>query len=66
MHDILIYSRTLVEHAHLSMVFTISMENDLYANKKKCEFARERIEYLRHVISAKGVEVDERKDQGHG
>jgi len=60
--DILIYSPTLEDHMeHMRKVFQILAQNQLYANKKKCEFARERLGYLGHVISQEGVEVDEAK-----
>ncbi|TYK29765.1 putative mitochondrial protein [Cucumis melo var. makuwa] len=36
-------------------------EHELYENKKKCSFAKSRVEYLGHVISRKGVEVDPEK-----
>lgn len=33
----------------------------LYVKRSKCKFAVEEIEYLRHVINAKGVIVDSSK-----
>ncbi|KAA0047957.1 ty3-gypsy retroelement transposase [Cucumis melo var. makuwa] len=35
--------------------------NGLYANLAKCSFAKERVGYLGHIISEKGVEVDPEK-----
>ena len=36
-------------------------ENELYANRKKCSFAKSKVEYLMHIISEQGVEVDPKK-----
>ncbi|XP_038891674.1 uncharacterized mitochondrial protein AtMg00860-like [Benincasa hispida] len=36
-------------------------EKELYANQKKFQFARERVEYLGHIISQQGVEIDPKK-----
>ncbi|KAL0551289.1 hypothetical protein IC582_010375 [Cucumis melo] len=61
-YDILIYSRSLEEHLqHLELVLEVLRENELYANMKKCEFAKTKVEYLGHIISGKGVEVDPEK-----
>ncbi|KAA0031986.1 Transposon Ty3-I Gag-Pol polyprotein [Cucumis melo var. makuwa] len=60
--DILIYSRSLEEHLqHLELVLEVLRENELYANMNKCEFAKTKVEYLGHIISGKGVEVDPEK-----
>ncbi|KZV34979.1 peroxidase 64 [Dorcoceras hygrometricum] len=60
--DILIYSRTVEEHAkHLRLILEILKDNQLYINKKKCGFGLTEIEYLGHVVSGAGVAVDRKK-----
>nr|GEZ33552.1 hypothetical protein [Tanacetum cinerariifolium] len=50
------------EHeVHLRMVLQILREQKLYANRKKCSFAQEQIEYLRHVVTPNRVEADPSK-----
>lgn len=57
--DILVYSEDLESHCkHLGVVFNILRDNGLFANKKKCVFAKERVEYLGHWVSPRGVEAD--------
>ncbi|KAL0541183.1 hypothetical protein IC582_021222 [Cucumis melo] len=60
--DILVYSKDVESHLeHLSVVFTLLREHSLFANRKKCHFGKERIEYLGHWVSSKGVEADKEK-----
>lgn len=60
--DILIYSSDIQTHmTHLGMVFNVLRDNEPYANQKKCVFAQERIAYLGHWVSEKGVEADDDK-----
>lgn len=64
--DILIYSRSLVDHAeHLKTVFLALKENSLALNKKKCDFVVGSVEYLGHVVNAQGVFADPKKDLCH-
>lgn len=57
--DILVYSSNCEEHlCHLEVVLRTLMKNRLYANYKKCEFEREKVAYLGHVVSGAGVAVD--------
>jgi hypothetical protein len=57
--DILIYSKTEVEHEeHLRLVLEKLRANQLYAKFSKCEFWLMQVTFLGHVISAGGVLVD--------
>ena len=60
--DLLLYSSTKETHDRLLVeVFERLRKNDLKANPKKCSFYQPRVEFLGHVISEKGVEMDARK-----
>jgi hypothetical protein len=60
--DILIYSRTLEDHAvHLENVLEVLLKHDLKVKKTKCTFAKQEILYLGHLISASGVATDQKK-----
>lgn len=62
--DILVYSSSKEEHTrHLELVLRTLREHELYANLKKCEFGKERVAYLGHVVSGEGVAVDLEKIQ---
>ncbi|TYJ97524.1 transposon Tf2-1 polyprotein isoform X1 [Cucumis melo var. makuwa] len=57
-----VFHRGMEEHIyHLELVFEVLREHKLYANKKKCSFAFQRVEYLGHIVSGQGVEVDPEK-----
>jgi transposase InsO family protein len=60
--DILVYSDTLEHHVnHLEQVFKILMQNQLKLKQSKCRFAQDKLEFLGHVISAKGIATDPTK-----
>jgi hypothetical protein len=60
--DILIYSKNEEEHAqHLQIVLMCLREHQLYAKFSKCAFWLEEIQFLGHVLSAKGIAVDPSK-----
>ncbi|KAL8100260.1 hypothetical protein AgCh_032491 [Apium graveolens] len=60
--DILVYSKNKEEQStHLETILAKLKDHSLVANRKKCEFGKESIGYLGHVISHKGVEVDQDK-----
>ena len=40
------------------MVFETLLQNQLYAKKSKCSFNKAQLEYLGHLISEQGVEID--------
>lgn len=55
-YDILVYSHTMEAHSkYLEAVLEILVQNQFYANKKKCYFGSTKIAYLGHEISAEGV-----------
>nr|KAJ0228165.1 hypothetical protein LSAT_V11C100046520 [Lactuca sativa] len=60
--DILIYSRDESQHlSHLKIVLETLKQHELYANSAKCEWGKNQIAYLGHVISKQGVAVDPEK-----
>eukprot|EP00253_Pinus_taeda_P017986 PITA_17986 len=60
--DILVYSRTMEEHQeHLRRVLQTLREHQLYAKFSKCDFFKEEIQYLGHVITKEGITVDQEK-----
>ncbi|KAL8148130.1 hypothetical protein AgCh_005467 [Apium graveolens] len=57
--DILIYSKTEEEHvAHLRTILEILRKEQLYAKFSKCEFWLKEVEFLGHIISIEGIQVD--------
>ncbi|CAI7893210.1 unnamed protein product [Closterium sp. NIES-53] len=60
--DILVYSRDKQQHlADLEAVFTVLDKHRLLTKGSKCEFFQDRLEFLGHVISEAGVEIDPKK-----
>ncbi|GKD70775.1 retrotransposon-related protein [Tanacetum coccineum] len=60
--DVLICTQIVEDHAlHLRTVLKIMRHHKLYAKRSKCVFRTNKVEYLGHVISAKGVATDPSK-----
>ncbi|GJZ20014.1 reverse transcriptase [Tanacetum coccineum] len=60
--DILVYSTTLTAHLeHLECVLNCLQEYQFYVKKSKCVFGAATLEYLGHIISRHGVEMDPKK-----
>ena len=60
--DILIYSENEEEHEeHLILTLQLLRDHQLYAKLRKCDFYRDRIQYLGHIISEEGILVDPEK-----
>ncbi|GBG80095.1 hypothetical protein CBR_g30462 [Chara braunii] len=54
--DILIYSRTLEDHlGHLRRVLETLRRAKYKANRDKCEFVRQELEYLGHFVTPEGI-----------
>lgn len=57
--DILIYSHNIKEHEeHLRLVLQTLREHQLYGKFSKCDFYKEQIQYLGHIITKEGIAVD--------
>ncbi|GJY91280.1 ty3-gypsy retrotransposon protein [Tanacetum coccineum] len=60
--DILVYSTTLSLHLeHLECVFRCLQEHRFLVKRSKCVFGAGELEYLGHIISARGVQMDPKK-----
>ena len=60
--DIIIFSKTPAEHiTRLCKVFQKLDEAGLCLKPNKCEFFRDKLEYLDHVVSSKGIETNPKK-----
>ncbi|GBG89903.1 hypothetical protein CBR_g49753 [Chara braunii] len=62
LHDILIFSRSVEEHAqHVDKVLSLLWQHKYKINSEKCEFGRTRILYLGHEVSANGIRPEDAK-----
>lgn len=60
--DILVYSKNKDTHWNdLAAVFELMRTNSMFIKESKCSFAIDKVEYLGHYISARGVETDPNK-----
>ena len=59
---ILIYSRSKENHEqHLRLILELPRNEKLYVKFSKCEFWRREVQFLGHVVSEKGIQVDPSK-----
>ena len=60
--EILIYSKSKEEHEeHLKIVLQELQKPHLYAKFSKCDFFKDKIQYLGHVVTKEGISVDPEK-----
>ena len=60
--DIIIYSKNEEEHEeHLRLNLNFLREHKLYENLRTCDFYKDRIHYLGHIISDEGISIDLQK-----
>lgn len=60
--DILIYSSSYFEHLeHIKQVLALLAKDQWVVKLKKCQFSKQEIHYLGHVLSAQGVKTDSEK-----
>ena len=62
MHDILVYGRNIQEHnERLEAVLNRIQSAGITLNQAKCEFGKEIIKFLGHIINSNGVSADPQK-----
>jgi hypothetical protein len=60
--DILIYSKLKEEHVrHVKLVLRKLKKNNLLLKLEKCDFYKEEVEFLRHLVRVNGVHMDLKK-----
>ncbi|GJP86532.1 hypothetical protein CLOP_g16546, partial [Closterium sp. NIES-67] len=60
--DILIYSRSREQHLQdLDVVFTLLYKNCLITKGSKCDFLKQELDFLGHILSTEGVKIDPKK-----
>ena len=60
--DILIFSKTPAEHVqHVAAVLEVLEKNQFLIKLKKCDFFKQELLYLGHIISADGIKADFKK-----
>ena len=60
--NILIYSKTEEEHKeHLKIVLQELRDHQLFAKFSKCDFFKDKIQYLGHVVTKEGISLDPEK-----
>ena len=62
--DIIVYSTSIAVHLkRLEQVFRKLREHGLKIEAEKCQFFKNRVKYLGHVVSSEGVETDPEKTE---
>ena len=60
--DILVYSKDQESHdTHLRVVLKTLRKEQLYAKLSKCEFWKNEVSFLGHIVSKEGIRVDPKK-----
>lgn len=63
-YDILIFSQSWTDHLlHVEQVLALLLQQQFYAKLSKCSFGVPSVDYLGHIISNQGVQVDPGKIQ---
>jgi len=58
MDDIIVASRNAAEHLkHLRIIFQALANNNILINEGKCEFGRDSLEFLGHMVDKEGIRI---------
>jgi len=62
LNDILIYFKNKEDHKkHVKEVLKRLQEKNLYLKSEKCEFHKQQVEYLEHIITTEKLEINSEK-----
>src|SRR5436190_13637904 len=62
LNDILIFFKTEKKHEkHIKKVFKKFQEKNLYFKLKKCEFHKQQVKYLKHIVTTKKLKMNSKK-----
>ena len=60
--DIMIYFKTLKEHKkHIKKILKQLQEKNLLLKLKKCEFHKQKVEYLEHIVISEELQMNSEK-----
>ncbi|KAL5563739.1 hypothetical protein UlMin_033486 [Ulmus minor] len=60
--DILVYSPTCKTHIeHVRTILDILRQHQFFIKESKCDFGKQELEYLAHIVTHQGVKVDNKK-----
>lgn len=60
--DIIVFSNSIENHlSHLECVFNLLKKAGLKLKRKKCEFFKEKLDYLGYIVSRKGITPNKKK-----
>ena len=59
--DILVYSKSEEHKEHLKFVLQELWEHQIFAKFSKCDFFKDKIQYLGHVVTKEGILVDPKR-----
>jgi hypothetical protein len=62
MDDVIVYSKSKEEHKHhIKRIFELFKQYDLVVSEKKCEWGKESLIFLGHIVNGSGIQVDNKK-----
>ena len=62
LNDILIFFETEEKHEkHIKEIFKKFQKKNLYLKSKKCEFHKQQVKYLKHIVTIKKLKMNSKK-----
>ncbi|PLW20248.1 hypothetical protein PCANC_07422 [Puccinia coronata f. sp. avenae] len=62
MDDVIVFSKSVDEHrTHIKRIFELLKKYDLVVSEKKCDWGKNELLFLGHVVNGSGINVNEKK-----